>query len=66
MSDKDKVVIDGRTGRQIISLYHKDVKQLTDNQWEWAKENASVKKRDGGMVKGFSPIARPQRFKGVF
>ena len=25
-----------------------------------------VKKTNGGMVKGFSPIARPQRFKGVF
>ncbi len=23
-------------------------------------------KRNGGMVKGFSPIARPQKFKGVF
>ncbi len=23
-------------------------------------------KAAGGMVKGFSPIARPQRFKGVF
>ena len=25
-----------------------------------------VKKNNGGVVKGFSPIARPQRFKGVF
>jgi len=25
-----------------------------------------VKKTNGGMIKGFSPIARPQRFKGVF
>jgi hypothetical protein len=24
------------------------------------------RKAKGGMVKGFSPIARPQRFKGVF
>ena len=24
------------------------------------------KKNQGGMIKGFSPIARPQRFKGVF
>ncbi len=22
--------------------------------------------KKGGMVKGFSPIARPQRFKGIF
>ena len=25
-----------------------------------------VKKADGGVVRGFSPIARPQRFQGVF
>tara|TARA_R100000482_G_C5096321_1_gene133383 strand:- start:336 stop:725 length:390 start_codon:yes stop_codon:yes gene_type:complete len=25
-----------------------------------------VKKNMGGVVRGFSPIARPQRFKGVF
>ncbi len=25
-----------------------------------------VKKNNGGVVRGFSPIARPQRFKGVF
>jgi len=25
-----------------------------------------VKKNSGGVVRGFSPIARPQRFKGVF
>jgi hypothetical protein len=25
-----------------------------------------VKKNKGGAIKGFSPIARPQRFKGVF
>lgn len=24
------------------------------------------RKAKGGMVRGFSPIARPQRFKGVF
>ena len=35
-----------------------------------SKRNQSPKSpqalRNGGMVKGFSPIARPQRFKGVF
>jgi hypothetical protein len=25
-----------------------------------------VKKAGGGVVRGFSPIARPQRFQGVF
>lgn len=24
------------------------------------------KKADGGVIKAYSPIARPQRFKGVF
>jgi len=32
------------------------------------KKPSSKPKRmaDGGVVRGFSPIARPQRFKGVF
>jgi hypothetical protein len=30
------------------------------------KKKKVVKKADGGVVRGFSPIARPQRFKGVF
>jgi|GEM_PF-3014114 len=25
-----------------------------------------VNKNSGGMIKGFSPIARPQRFKGIY
>ena len=25
-----------------------------------------VNKNSGGMIKGFSPIARPQRFRGVY
>ena len=29
-------------------------------------KGGSVKKPKGRIVKGFSPIARPQRFKGVF
>jgi len=29
-------------------------------------KGGSVKKTRGRIVKGFSPIARPQRFKGVF
>ena len=30
------------------------------------KKKKVVKKAGGGVVRGFSPIARPQRFKGVF
>jgi len=30
------------------------------------KARKPKKMAKGGMVKGFSPIARPQRFKGVF
>tara|TARA_B100001939_G_scaffold244642_1_gene212085 strand:+ start:562 stop:741 length:180 start_codon:yes stop_codon:yes gene_type:complete len=25
-----------------------------------------VNKNNGGMIKGYSPIARPQRFRGIF
>ena len=65
MSDKDKVRIDGRTMKQIKQIAQEDVTKLTDKQWEeWRKSSNS--KAMGGMVKGFSPIARAQRFKGVF
>jgi hypothetical protein len=65
MSDKDRVRIDGRTMKQIRQIAQEDVTKLTDKQWEaWSKSANS--KAAGGMVKGFSPIARPQRFKGVF
>ena len=30
------------------------------------KDPVKTVKRAGGMIKGFSPIARPQRFKGTF
>ncbi len=65
MSDKDKVRIDGRTMKEIRQIAQEDVTKLTDKQWEqWSK--SSNKKSKGGMIKGFSPIARPQRFKGTF
>lgn len=64
MSNKE-VRIDGRTMKEIRILAQEDITKLTDKQWEaWSK--SSKKKAEGGMVKGFSPIARPQRFKGVF
>jgi ribosomal protein L29 len=50
------------------------IKQLRASQAREAKEAANSSKKDpiktskraGGMIKGFSPIARPQRFKGTF
>lgn len=33
---------------------------------EYIKRIDPPKKAAGGMIKGFSPIARPQKFKGVF
>lgn len=33
---------------------------------EYVRRIGPRKKAAGGMVKGFSPIARPQRFKGIF
>jgi len=51
--------------KEIKLVAQEDITKLTDKQWEaWSK--SSTKRANGGMVKGFSPIARPQRFKGVF
>ncbi len=61
-----------RSDRQIMSQALRDIRALTDEEYDRYKEiqiqrSASpVKKYKGGVVKGFSPIARPQRFKGVF
>jgi len=65
MAGDKEVVIDGRTLKQIKEIAQRDISQLTDKQWEYVSKSP-VKKANGGMVKGFSPIARPQRFKGVF
>jgi|TARA_E500000178_G_scaffold36897_3_gene33226 hypothetical protein len=65
MSDKDKTRIDGRTMKEIRLIAQENVTKLTDKQWEaWSK--SSTRRSQGGMIKGFSPISRPQRFKGVF
>jgi hypothetical protein len=65
MAGDKEVVIDGRTLKQIKEIAQRDISQLTDKQWEYVSKSP-VKKANGGMIKGFSPIARPQRFKGVF
>jgi len=69
---KDKK-IDGRTEKEIrIIGISGDVTKLTDNQYDYLnkvifpKVYGKQNKRDGGMIKGYSPISRPQRFKGVF
>ena len=52
-----------------MAAAQRDIRLLTDKEYDRYREiqdNRSVKKVGGGMVKGFSPIARPQRFKGVF
>ena len=61
-----------RTDRQIMAAAQRDIRSLTDSEYDRYKEiqlersTQPVKKDKGGMVKGFSPIARPQRFKGTF
>jgi hypothetical protein len=65
MSNRDNVRIDGRTMKQIRQIAQEDITKLTDKQWE-AWSESSNKRARGGMIKGFSPIARPQRFKGTF
>jgi len=52
----------------------RDVTKLPDNEYDRFLVLEKIKrekmdklaKADGGMIKGFSPIARPQRFKGTF
>ena len=58
-----------RTDKQIMATAQRDIRLLTDKEYDRYREiqeSRSVKKVGGGMIKGFSPIARPQRFKGVF
>ena len=48
----------------------KNIQSLTDAEYdryiEIKKDRKVQTRRNGGMIKGFSPIARPQRFKGIF
>lgn len=57
-----------RTDKQIMAAAQRDITSLTDPEYDrYIKIEASRKKKvNGGMIKGFSPIARPQRFKGTF
>ena len=64
-----------RSDREIKRIANENITNLTNEEHdrflvleEIRREKMSklVKKADGGMIKGFSPIARPQRFKGVF
>lgn len=64
-----------RSDREIKRIANENITNLTDEEHdrflvleEIRREKMSklVKKADGGMIKGFSPIARPQRFKGTF
>ena len=64
-----------RSDREIKRIANENITNLTDEEHdrllvleELRREKMAklVKKVDGGMIKGFSPIARPQKFKGVF
>ena len=61
-----------RTDKQIMATALKNIQSLTDAEYdryiEIQKERQSrtQNKRNGGMIKRFSPIARPQRFRGIF
>lgn len=67
---KDETRTDGRTDKEIRRIaISGQVSNLTDKQYDrYVKviEPKTYGRANGGMVKGFSPIARPQRFKGVF
>lgn len=61
-----------RTDKQIMAMALRDITNLTDQEYDRYREiqrerqAKTQNKNMGGMVKGFSPIARPQRFKGIF
>tara|TARA_R100001594_G_scaffold42867_1_gene74981 strand:- start:238 stop:435 length:198 start_codon:yes stop_codon:yes gene_type:complete len=64
-----------RSDKEILKQADRDITKLPDNEYERflvleARRkkllSKAAEKADGGMIKGFSPIARPQRFKGVF
>jgi len=63
-----------RTDKEIMKQADRDVTKLPDNEYDRflvlekikRERLAKLAKADGGMIKGFSPIARPQRFKGTF
>ena len=59
-----------RTDKQIMATALKNIQSLTDAEYdryiEIQKERRVKTKANGGMIKRFSPIARPQRFKGIF
>ena len=70
MSKDKETRTDGRTDKQIRTIaISGNITNLTDKQYDRYVKVIKPKtygKSQGGMVKGFSPIARPQRFKGVF
>ena len=41
-------------------------KSKSKSQSRKRKQKKPIKKRDGGIIKKFSEIAKPQKFKGIF
>lgn len=73
MTNKDKEIrTDGRTDKEIrVIAISGNMSNLTNKQYDrWTNDIEPKlygrKKSGGGMIKGYSPIARPQRFQGVF
>lgn len=63
--------IDGKTPKQIMNMAQINITNLTDKQYDYYLKRqeqlkSPIKKRNGGVVKGYSKLARPQKFKGVF
>ena len=64
-----------RSDKEILKQADRDITKLPNDEYERflvlearRKEllSKAAERAEGGMIKGFSPIARPQRFKGVF
>lgn len=73
MSKDREPRIDGRTPREIRRIALTDqISKLTNKQYDYYNNEIAPSlygrkaKKDGGMVKGYSKIARPQRFRGIF
>lgn len=66
-SNISKLKSEGYPQRQAVAIALNQSKPKPQRQSQKSQQpKKPVALRKGGVVKGFSPIARPQRFQGVF
>lgn len=59
-------MITGRSKTKVKKIVRKLEKASKAHAKQAKTLKKLVNKRNGGMVKGYSPISRPQRFRGIF